>query len=108
MTFCTFGGYASGERDGSGSSPLGVSFVVNGYKNETWPTLGGGPACCFVFGYLLGLELPPWGPPLHPGGAVHRQWCHTALHYAAAYGNLRIVRKLIAANACVNAEADNG
>ena len=48
------------------------------------------------------------GPPPHPGRAVHRQWCHTALHYAAAYGNLRIVRELIAANACVNAEADNG
>ena len=56
-------------------------------------------------GWVLGAL---WGPPPHPGRALHRQWCHTALHYAAAYGNLRIVRELIAANACVNAEADNG
>ncbi len=43
------------------------------------------------------------GPPPHPGPAVRSDgW--TALHYAAQYGNRRIVRLLIASGADVNAQ----
>ncbi len=55
----------------------------------------------------MGTGVPPWGPPPHPGPAVHRRvgWNngYTALHHAAMYGNRRIVRSLVAFNADVNA-----
>ncbi len=44
-----------------------------------------------------------WGPPPHPGPAVHRNgW--TALHYAADYGNRRMIRSLVDANADVDGQ----
>jgi hypothetical protein len=53
----------------------------------------------------LGTAVPPWGPPPHPGPAVHR-YGHTALHHAARRGNRRIVRSLVDADAVVNAQDD--
>ncbi len=50
----------------------------------------------------MGTGVPPWGPPPHPGPAVHR-YGRTALHHAALYGNRRIVRSLVDADADVNA-----
>ncbi len=51
----------------------------------------------------MGTGVPPWGPPPHAGPAVHSDgW--TALYYAAEYGNRRIVRSLVDANADVNAQ----
>jgi hypothetical protein len=61
----------------------------------------GEPAVLF-FGYRLGTGLPPWGPPPHPGPAVHSDG-YTALHYAARNDNRRIVRLLVDADADVNA-----
>ena len=49
----------------------------------------------------------PWGPPPHPFPAVHRHIC-TALHYAAFYGNRRIVRQLLDANADIDAQNRDG
>ncbi len=46
------------------------------------------------------------GPPPHPGTAVHSAGS-TALHWAAFYGNRRIVRLLIDAKANVNARDDD-
>jgi ankyrin repeat protein len=46
-------------------------------------------------------------PTPHPGPAVHR-YGSTALHWAAYDGNRRIVRLLVAFNADVNAQEDNG
>ncbi len=49
----------------------------------------------------------PWGPPQHPGPAVHSNGS-TALHWAAIYGNRRIVRSLVDAKADVHAQDDGG
>ncbi len=54
----------------------------------------------------MGTGLHPWGPPPHPGPAVHR-FGSTALHYAAHYGNRRMIRSLVDADADVNAQNDN-
>ena len=56
----------------------------------------------------MGTGVPPWGPPPHAGPAVHSVYGSTALHYAALYGNRRIVRMLVDANADVNAQDDYG
>ncbi len=87
-------------------SPLGVLSAVNGCPKRK---LGrpSGRACCFVFGYRLGPVVLPWGPPPRSGPAVHSNGS-TALHYAALYGNRRIVRLLVDANADVNAQNDSG
>ncbi len=54
----------------------------------------------------MGTGVPPWGPPPHPGPAVHSLgW--TALHWAAMIGNRRILRSLVDADADVNAQDDN-
>ena len=76
----------------STQSPLGVLSIVNGYptRNRSRPS---GPACCFVFGYRLGT-----------GFRKNR----TALHWAAIYGNRRIIRSLVDADADVNAQTDYG
>ena len=66
-----------------------------------------GPARSFVFGYRLGLGAPPWGPPHHPGPAVHSDGT-TALHYAAENNNRRIIRLLVASGAVVNAQTRGG
>ncbi len=55
----------------------------------------------------MGTGVPPWGPPPHPGPAVHR-YGRTALHYAAMYGNRRMIRSLVDADADVNAKNDGG
>ena len=83
-------------------SPLGVLSIVNGYpkRQHSRPS---GRACCFVFGYRLGTGVPPWGPPPHPGPAVHSCGM-TALHWAAIKGNRRMIRSLVAANADVDAQ----
>ena len=51
--------------------------------------------------------MPSWGPPPHPGPAVH-SFGNTALHSAALHGNRRIVRLLIAFNADVNVQEGSG
>ncbi len=51
----------------------------------------------------MGTGVPPWGPPPHPGPAVHRNGA-TALHWAANYGNRRMIRSLVDADADVNAK----
>ncbi len=80
---------------------LPLTFTQNGRPS--------GPACCFVFSRTgLGTGVPPWGPPPHPGPAVHRDNGVTLLHLAAAYGNRRIVRLLVAYGADLNAEVDDG
>ncbi len=55
----------------------------------------------------MGTGVLPWGPPPHPGPAVHSDG-DTALHWAAAKGNCRIVRLLVAFNADVNAQNSIG
>jgi hypothetical protein len=105
LKFGTFDGCASGVRDGeyseSSESSLGT-LSVNGYQKENRGRPSG-PACCFVFGYRVGTGVPPWGPPPHPGPAVHSDgW--TALLEARYQGNCRIVRLLVAFKADVNAQ----
>jgi ankyrin repeat protein len=48
-----------------------------------------------------------WGPPPSPRPALHSNGV-TSLHWAAYYGNRRIVRKLLDANANVNAPTKEG
>ncbi len=55
------------------------------------------------FWYRLGTGVPTWGPPPHPGPAVHSGGM-TALHWAAEYGNRRMIRSLVDADAAVNAQ----
>jgi hypothetical protein len=75
---------------------LPLTFTQNGRPS--------GSACCFVFsGTGLDTGVPPWGPPPYPGPAVHRDNGWTALHWAALYGNRRIVGTLVASGADVNA-----
>jgi hypothetical protein len=88
-------------------SPLGVLSTVNGYPNRQHKsTLGASVQFC-VSGTGWGTGVPPWGPPPHPGTAVHGLG-YTALHWAAMRGNRRIVRSLVDANADVNAQNDSG
>ncbi len=55
----------------------------------------------------MGTGVPPWGPPPHPGPAVYSDgW--TALHIAANYGNRRMIRSLVDADADVHAQDRNG
>jgi hypothetical protein len=81
-------------------SPLGVLSTVNVYpkRRHSRPS---GRACCFVLRYRLGIGVPLWGPPPHPGPAVHSDG-NTALHCAAQHGNYRIVGLLVASGAAVN------
>ena len=76
------------------------SLSVNGYPKRS--TLGACVLFCFrVPAWVLG--YPRWGPPPQPGPAVHSIGV-TALHLAAARGNRRIVRSLVAFGADVNAQ----
>jgi hypothetical protein len=81
-------------------SECSLSLTVT--QNEHLVDPRGEPAG-LCFGYRLGTGVPPWGPPPHAGAAVHR-YGSTALHYAAEYGNRRIVRSLVDANADVNGQ----
>ena len=54
----------------------------------------------------MGTGVPPWGPPPHPGPAVHSNG-NTALHWAANYGNRRMIRSLVDADADVHAQDDD-
>ena len=85
----------------SAPSALGVLSAVNGYPKRS--TLGACVLFCFS-GTGLGTGVPPSGPP----PAVHRDNGMTALHWAAEFGNRRIVRSLAAFNADVNAQNHNG
>ncbi len=51
----------------------------------------------------MGTGVPPWGPPPHPGPAVHSDG-YTALHWAAIHGDRRMIRSLVDADADVNAQ----
>ena len=55
----------------------------------------------------MGTGVPPWGPPPHPGPAVHSNGA-TALHWAAHRGNRRMIRSLVDADADVNAQTNRG
>ena len=49
----------------------------------------------------------PWDPPPHAGPVVHSHGM-TALHWAALYGNRRMIRSLVDADADVNAQMTSG
>ncbi len=53
----------------------------------------------------MGTGVPRWGPPPHPGPAVHSNG-DTALHWAALKGNRRMIRSLVDADADLNAQND--
>jgi hypothetical protein len=86
-------------------SEYSLSLTVT--QNEPIVDPRGEPAV-LCFGYQLGTGVPPWGPPPHAGPAVHSVYGSTALHYAALYGNRRIVRSLVDANADVKARDREG
>ncbi len=86
--------------------PREYSLSLTVTQNEHLVDPRGEPAV-LCFGYRLGTGVPPWGPPPHPGPAVHSDG-KTALHSAAMIGNRRIVRSLVDANAGVNAQNDYG
>ncbi len=85
-------------------SPREYSLPLTVTQKEHLVDPRGEPAVLF-FGYRLGTGVPPWGPPPHPGPAVHR-YGNTALHWAAVYGNRRMIRSLVDAKAKVNAQDD--
>ena len=100
LKFGTFGGCASGERAGEYSESSRSTLSVNGYPNRL--TLGASVLFC-CSGTGLGAGVPPSGPP----PAVRSDgW--TALHEAAANGNRRIVRSLVASGAVVDARNRHG
>jgi hypothetical protein len=106
LKFATFDGCASGVRDGDCSESSRSTLSLTVTQNEHLVDPRGEPAV-LRFGYRLGTGVPPWGPPPHPGPAVHSNgW--TALHWAAYCGNRRIVRSLVDANADVNAKTRDG
>ena len=84
------------------SSPREYSLPLTVTQNETIVDPRGEPAVLF-FGYRFGYWGTPWGPPPHPGPAVHSAG-DTALHWAACYGNRRMIRSLVDADADVNAQ----
>ncbi len=55
----------------------------------------------------MGTGVPRGAHPITPGPAVHSDG-NTALHWAAAYGNRRMIRSLVDADADVNAQNDAG
>jgi hypothetical protein len=85
----------------SSPSPREHSLSLTVTQNEHIVDPRGEPAV-LCFGYRLGTGVPPWGPSPHPGPAVHSAG-YTTLHWAASYGNRRIVRSLVDANADANA-----
>jgi hypothetical protein len=101
FSVCSFGGHASGGRDGACAESHGLNPLKPLSVGVSKPSLNGTPGatCCWVSGTLLR------GPPPHPGPAVHSNG-YTALRYAALHGNRRIVRLLIASNAAVDAQND--
>ncbi len=87
-------------------SPREYSLPLTVTQNDNIVDPRGEPAV-LCFGYRLGTGVPPWGPPPHPGPAVHRNGS-TALHHAAYYGNRRMIRSLVDANADVHAQNNFG
>ncbi len=85
-------------------SPREYSLSLTVTQNENIVDPRGEPAV-LCFGYRLGTKVPPWGPPPHPGPAVHR-FGRTALHWAAINGNRRMIRSLVDADADFNAQED--
>jgi hypothetical protein len=93
--FRTFGGCASGEPDAVSAESAQSAFAVNVHQSLRADLIP------------VGAGVPSWGPPPHPGPAVH-SFGNTALHSAALHGNRRIVRLLIAFNADVNVQEGSG
>jgi hypothetical protein len=87
-------------------SPREYSLPLTVTQNEHIVDPRGEPAV-LCFGYRLGTGVPPWGPPPHPGPAVHR-FGDTALHWAADCGTRRMIRSLVDANADVHARDCDG
>jgi hypothetical protein len=87
-------------------SPREYSLSLTVTQNEPLVDPRGEPAV-LCFGYRLGTGVPPWGPPPHPGPALHSNG-RTALHWAAAYGNRRMIRSLVDAKAAVDAQDRDG
>ena len=85
-------------------SPREYSLSLTVTQNEHLVDPRGEPAV-LRFGYRLGTGVPPWGPPPHPGPALHSDG-NTALHSAAIIGNRRMIRSLVDADADVNAQDD--
>jgi ankyrin repeat protein len=84
-------------------SEYSLSLTVTPTDNTVDPR--GLPAVlCSGTGWVLGY---PWGPPPHPGPAVHR-YGSTALHWAASQGNRRMIRLLVASGADVTGQDDGG
>jgi hypothetical protein len=74
VSFRTFGGCASGERDGADSESVRSTLSVNGYqKRRSRPS---GPACCFVSG--TGGSGDPVGPTPSPRPRRAQQRQHRA------------------------------
>jgi ankyrin repeat protein len=87
-------------------SPREYSLPLTVTQNEPLVDPPRGEPAVLCFGYRLGTGVPPWGPPPHPGSAVHR-YGRTALDWAASNGNRRIIGLLVDANAALNAQDDD-
>ena len=73
--FGTFGGCASGERDGEYSESARSTLTKRGRPSE--------PACCFVFVYRFGCWGTPVGPTPTPRPHRAQRWRQRAAHCGA-------------------------
>ena len=103
-TICGFVDARAAGGMGSTPSPLRVLLPLTLPKMKRRRPSGPLAVLFSGTGWVWGI---PVGPPPHPGTAVHSAGS-TALHWAAFYGNRRIVRLLIDAKADVNARTRDG